>query len=356
VIPEHWRTVATAPPRAGQPAGGARIRATADDFRVDELLGFAASGAGEHVLLRVRKRDANTAWVARELARMAGARPADVGYAGLKDRHAVTTQWFTVPGRRRPAAAWAGVAGEGFEVVEAAPHSRKLPRGALAGNRFRIVLRDFSGDPVALATRVGEVAAAGVPNYFGPQRFGRDSSNLRAVFEQPEGSSRGGRRPDRDGLVLSAARSLVFNAVLAERVRDGSWNCLREGDRANLDGRNSVFALTAPPDADLLARQAALDVHPTGPLPGRGDSGTTGDVRRLEEAVAERYPEAMRLIDAAGVEAARRPLRLAVRDLRLEAAEDGTCALEFSLRAGGFATVVLRELVDTEALEETGHD
>ncbi len=345
-----------APPRAGDPAGRARIRATAEDFRVDEQLGFAASGAGEHVLLRVRKRDANTAWVARELARLAGSRPADVGYAGLKDRHAVTTQWFTVPGRRRPAAEWMGAAGEGFEVIEAAPHSRKLPRGALAGNRFRVVLRDFSGDPSRLASRVAEVSATGVPNYFGPQRFGRGLSNLVAVLDGHGAPTRGRRGAGPDGMALSAARSLVFNAVLAERVRRGTWNQLEEGDRANLDGRNAVFAVTAPPDAELIARVAALDVHPTGPLPGRGAAGTSGAVHQLEADVAARFPEACSMIDAAGVDASRRPLRLAVRELRLEALSGADWALEFSLRAGGFATVVLRELVDLEAFEESGDD
>lgn len=356
MIPDAWCGVAAAPPRAGRTAGRALIRASADDFRVDEQLGFAASGAGEHVLLRVRKRDANTAWVAGELARLGGSRPAEVGYAGMKDRHAVTTQWFTVPGRRRPAADWQGVAGEGFEVLEAAPHSRKLPRGALAGNRFRIVLRRFEGDAAMLAARLAELGSQGAPNYFGPQRFGRGLSNLEALLGPPPGGAGRGPRGGREGFVLSAARSLVFNAVLAARVSDGSWGRLREGDRANLDGRNAVFAVDAPPDAGLLARVAALDVHPTGPLPGPGESGTAGEVRRLEQAVADGFPEALRWIEAFGVEAARRPLRIAVRDPRLEASADGGWTLEFSLRAGGFATAVLRELVDFEGFEEAAND
>lgn len=356
MIPETWRVAAIQPPRAGDPAGRARIRTTADDFQVDEQLGFSASGAGEHVLLRVRKRDANTAWVARELARLAGSRPHDVGYAGLKDRHAVTTQWFTVPGRRRPAADWVGIAGEGFEVIEAAPHSRKLPRGALAGNRFRIVLRGFSGDPAQLVARVAEISVAGVPNYFGPQRFGRDLSNLEAVLERAAAPFRGGRGGGRDAMVLSAARSLLFNAVLAERVRHRTWNRLGLGDRANLDGRNAVFAVTEPPDATLIDRLAALDVHPTGPLPGRGDPGTGGDVRALEDAVIAGFPEASSMIDGAGADASRRPLRLAVRGLRLAPLSDTDWALEFSLRAGSFATVVLRELVDVDPFEEAGDD
>jgi tRNA pseudouridine13 synthase len=350
VIPEAWRELALAPPRARP---GVRVRATLrrdpEDFVVEERLGFAASGAGEHVLLKVRKRDANTAWVARELAALAGVRPPDVGFAGLKDRRAVATQWFSVPGRRRPAPAWAGVSGEGFEVLEAQAHARKLPRGALAGNRFTLVLRDVAGPREALEAQFAAAAAEGVPNYFGPQRFGLGLSNLEALVASP-----GGRAPSR--FVLSAARSLVFNAVLAERVRDGSWNRLRAGDRANLDGRNSVFAVTAV-DAPLEARLAELDVHPSGPLWGRGASGVEGVPAALEAEVAARHPAALAAIAAAGAEAARRPLRLAVREFALEWIESGSaCRVSFELRSGGFATAVVRECLDADGVPQEGDD
>ncbi len=325
------------------------MRRTPEDFIVEEQLGFAPSGAGEHVLLRVRKRDANTGWVARELATLAGMRPHDVGYAGLKDRHAVATQWFTVPGRRRAAAEWTGVTGEGFEVLEAHAHSRKLPRGALAGNRFTIVLRDLAGDTRALETQVQHAARHGVPNYFGPQRFGRDLSNLSTLLELPAG-----RPPAR--FVLSAARSLVFNAVLAARVADGTWNRLCDGDRANLDGRNSVFAVPVV-DAVLAQRAAELDLHPTGPLWGRGDPGVAGEVAALETRIAAEFPQACAAILAAGADASRRPLRLAVRDLQFEWLEQGTaCRVCFSLRSGSFATAVIREWLDADGAPQEDDD
>ncbi|MEY4357461.1 MAG: hypothetical protein RL469_787, partial [Pseudomonadota bacterium] len=159
-----WRGLALDPPRAVEPVvGRARLRATPEDFQVDEELGFAAAGEGAHFLLRVRKRGANTGWVARELARCAGVRPFDVGYAGLKDRNAVTTQWFSVPRARRSVEEWLATSGEGWQVLEAHGHTRKLPRGALAGNRFRIVLRDFIGDRTALDTRLARIVHEGVP-------------------------------------------------------------------------------------------------------------------------------------------------------------------------------------------------
>jgi tRNA pseudouridine13 synthase len=350
VIPDSWRELALAPPRAAPgPRARAILRREPEDFQVDEILGFAPSGAGEHVLLRVRKRDANTAWVAREIAALAGVRAQDVGYAGLKDRRAVATQWFTVPGRRRPAAQWDGAVGQGFEVLEAHPHARKLPRGALAGNRFTLRLRDVTGDRADLEARFAAAAAHGVPNLFGPQRFGRELSNLAALAALPAG-----RMPPR--FVLSAARSLVFNAVLAERVRDGSWNRLLPGDRANLDGRNSVFAVTEV-DAELERRLAELDLHPTGPLWGEGETLVAGAPAVLEAAVALRFPEALAAIRAARAEPARRALRLAVRDLRCEWVECGAvCQVSFELRSGGFATAVIRECLDADGLPQEDDD
>jgi tRNA pseudouridine13 synthase len=335
---------ALAPPRAVEPvAGRARIRLQPEDFEVIEDLGFEAAGQGPHLLLRVRKRNANTGWVARELARSIGVRDFDVGYAGLKDRHAVTTQWFTVPsrgrsGETRTPADWVGVQGEGYEVIEAHVHNRKLPRGALAGNTFKILLREFEGDSALLERRVNEIARTGVPNYFGPQRFGRELSNLR----RGEGG-RGGQ-----GLVWSAMRALLFNAVLAERVERGSWVELKLGERANLDGRNSTF-LVDTVDETIHSRLAMLDIHPTGPLFGAGESGIAGEIAALEAEVLERFPEFVGPLGEARVEPGRRPLRVAVRDLSLEWLQPTrTARLSFRLRPGSFATAVLRELLDVE--------
>lgn len=344
--------LALAPPRAVEPvAGRALIRAQPEDFEVIEELGFEPAGQGAHVLLQVRKRNANTGWVARELARTAGVKPFDVGYAGLKDRHAVTTQWFTVPARNRAGpgrsvAEWVGVGGEGYEVIGAHAHHRKLPRGALAGNVFRIVLREFAGDATALERRVGEIAKTGVPNYFGPQRFGRELSNLRTEARA-------------QGLVSSAMRALLFNAVLAERVRRNDWTTLHVGERANLDGRNSSFVVEAL-DESIPARLALLDIHPTGPLFGLGESGITGDVAILEQQVIEGFPQFTAPLIEARMEPSRRPLRVAVRDLDLEWLEPArTARLSFRLRPGSFATAVLRELLDIEGaagMTEDEHD
>ncbi len=155
MIPDHWRRAALAPPTAwGEPLGTGVLRASPEDFEVDETLGFEASGEGPHALLSVRKRGANTEWVARELARTMGVKPFEVGFAGLKDRNAITTQHFTVPRGKRAAEELVGLKGEGYEVLSAAAHQRKLPRGALEGNRFVIVVRGLACDALQLkATR-----------------------------------------------------------------------------------------------------------------------------------------------------------------------------------------------------------
>ena len=326
------------PPRAhGAPLAEVSVRTEPEDFQVEESLGFAPAGAGAHVLLQVRKREANTDWVARELARCAGCRPGEVGYAGLKDRRAVAVQWFSVPRGRRPSAQWPGVRGEGFEVLAAHEHSRKLPRGALEGNRFRIRARGEPPPPQWLEERVRLIGSRGVPNYFGPQRFGRGGSNLTHAPLDPRSL-----RPRERGFVLSAERSLVFNAVLAERVREGRWAQLEAGDRAILDGRGSHFAVEAP-DATLAARAERLEIHPSGPMWGGGLPQSDGAIRALEARVAGQYAGLCARLEAAGLRQERRSLRVAVRELSARIEPDAV-VLEFRLTRGAYATAVLREL------------
>ena len=337
------REAALAPPRAhGAPPASAVLRATPADFVVEEDLGFAPAGSGQHLLLRVRKHNANTQWVARELARIAGCRPGEVGYAGLKDRRAIAIQWFSVPQPRAPVG-WLAVGNAEFEVLEARPHTRKLPRGALAGNRFMVRLLAPQGDgarlAAGLAPRLADIARRGVPNYFGPQRFGRDGANLARAREELRRLA-----PPERGFVLSAARSAVFNAVLAARVADGSWEHLEAGDLANLDARGSFFPVEGADDT-LEGRCRRLEIHPTGPLWGQGSPQTRARVLELEVGIPARFPQESALCVAAGMAQERRSLRLAVRELACEP-EAQAVVLKFRLVRGGFATAVLRELIE----------
>jgi len=348
--PDALLADALRPPRAyGQPLARGRLRVEPEDFLVEELLGFEPSGSGQHVLLKVRKREANTQWVARQLARAGGCRALEVGYAGLKDRHAVAIQWLSLPRSSLALQDWMQVKGEGFEVIEAHEHSRKLPRGALQGNRFTIRIRDMQVADEALSQRLADIAARGVPNYFGPQRFGRDGANLACVSADPR-DLKGPRR----GFVLSAARSAIFNALAARRVREGSWARLESGDIANLDGRGSIFPVDEP-DGELAGRCGRLEIHPTGPLWGRGSPATRGQINALEREVAGRFARHCALVERAGMDQERRALRLSVHELTWHRDPLGI-VLAFRLARAGYATTVLREILESDPASEGESD
>ncbi|NID07005.1 tRNA pseudouridine(13) synthase TruD [Luteibacter jiangsuensis] len=327
----------------GAPPLRARLRTAPEDFVVEEILGYEPDGAGEHAFLVVEKRGANTDWVARELARFAGTSPMNVGYAGLKDRHAVTRQAFTVqlPGKADPD--WSAFPHAEVSIRSLGRHSRKLKRGALRGNRFLLVLREIEGDRAGAEARLAAIAARGVPNYFGEQRFGLGGGNVaqaRAMF--------GGRRVDRDkrSLLLSAARSHIFNGVLAERVAGGTWDAPMDGEIWALEGSRSWFGPEAFNDT-LAERLARFDIHPSGPLWGRGDTPAAGAVAELERAVAARDEDLAAGLAGARMDQERRALRLQPRDLAWRWLDDGALEVSFGLPAGAYATTVIRELALT---------
>jgi len=334
-------------PRAfGVPDVCARVRACAEDFRVDELRDGEADGEGEHLLLHIRKRNRNTEEVARALARHAGVRARDVSYCGLKDRVAVTTQWFSVwlPGKADPD--WSPLLGDDLELLSQARTRRKLQRGGLRGNQFTLRLREVQGDRAALEERLARVAEQGVPNYFGEQRFGRDGGNLAAAA-----AMFGGRRVKdrhRRGLFLSAARSFLFNEVLAARVRAANWNQALPGEALQLSGSRSFFVAEAIDD-EINARLASGDVLPSGPLWGRGELPSADAARAVEETALAAYCDFREGLEKAGLKQERRALRLSVADLQWQwLAEGQDLQLVFSLPAGAYATAVLRELVTPE--------
>jgi tRNA pseudouridine13 synthase len=328
-------------PRAcGTPPLHARLRCTPEDFLVEEILGYDADGSGEHALLWVEKRGANTDWVARELAKFAGVSPVAVGYAGMKDRHAVTRQAFSVQLAGKPDPDWSGFPHAEVKVLAATRHSRKLKRGALRGNRFVLVLREVQGDRAAAEQVLQQIAARGVPNYYGEQRFGREGGNVaqaRAMFA--------GRRVERDkrSFLLSAARSQIFNEVLATRVERGSWDTALEGEIWSLAGSRSWFG--PEPFSDVLAgRLASGDIHPSGPLWGQGEPPSQGEAGALEREVAAANADLVAGLASARMDQERRPLRLMPKELKWRWLDDTALELSFELPAGAYATVVVREL------------
>ena len=367
---------ALTPPTVGtgnRPAG--TIKTVPEHFQVIEIPSVLPSGDGSHRWLELERVGMNTEFVARQIARIAGVAKRDVGYAGLKDRHARTRQWFSVPGFEDDETLVESLAQCGLQLHASARHERKLKRGALRGNRFKIFvlagdnqhrfekdeekdektdgLANGELDEVALnEIAVNEIVSAnaealrvrGAANYFGPQRFGHHGNNLHHAQRMLLDGKRVRERHLR-GLYLSAARSALFNQVLAARVRDGSWDSLLPGEAVMLDGSSSWFHSDVV-DAQLTERLAAFDVHPSGPLVGDGDSPATAVAAQVEnEALAdcEALLEALR---ATRMEPARRALRVSLVDLQIRQASGEGWWLEFSLPAGAYATMVLREIFD----------
>ena len=325
------------PRAAGEPLATGVLRASPEDFTVIEHTGVEPCGAGEHVYLRLRKTGQNTRWLAKELARFAGIPYKSVSYAGLKDRHAVTEQTFSLHMPGMPDADWAALPVDGVEILAAQRHDRKLRQGQLSYNSFRILLRELPvdcavSDTAALEARVARIAEHGVPNYFGAQRFGRDAGNIAFVLEQPD--LRKLPREQRS-FGISALRSALFNGYLAGRVADGSWQEALDGEALLSDRPRG----TAEDDVSVFSPERL----PAAALWGKSFGGTGGEVRAREEAWFGRFPLICAALEKAGCKMSRRVLRARVAGLRCEPGDEGL-ELVFSAGPGVFATVVLREL------------
>jgi len=329
----------------GEPPVKGVIRSCPEDFQVDEMLGFEPDGQGEHFLLHIQKRNTNTEWLARQLARFVDINPMDVSYAGLKDRNAVTTQWFSVrlPGISEPD--WSAFSTEEYQVLSAERHSRKLRRGSLQGNRFSMIVRELQGDFVQLEQRLTHIKQQGVPNYFGEQRFGHDGDNLKMAYMMLVENKRIKNRQKRS-LYLSAARSLLFNLVCSVRLKNNSWQTGLDGDAMMLSGSHSYFVAEMLDD-EIRQRLAEDDIVPTGPLWGRGELVTKGDARQLEQVTLDAYSDWFEGLEKIGLKQERRALCVKPVDFCWQLDEQQKILeIQFMLPAGSYATSVLREVVN----------
>ena len=332
----------------GGPLGCAQLKQQPADFQVEEVLSYPLTGQGEHLWLWVEKIGQNTDWVAQQLAKSAHIRLRDVGFAGLKDRHGTTRQWFSLylPGQADPP--WEQWSIEGVQILSATRHQRKLQTGGLKGNRFMIRLREVTADQAALDSRLQQMAGEGVPNYFGAQRFGRNEHNLVMAQRLFHGELTR-LRPAQRSLYISAARSYLFNLVLAERVRQGNWNQACLGDVFQLEGSSKWFADDA--STDLAQRVVAQDLHPTGPLVGLDPSPTSSAAQQLEADVLKDHQAWCQGLCDLQLKTDRRALRVkaaAVSWQWLQVAEQTLPDLmvQFELAAGQYATVWLREAIE----------
>lgn len=300
----------------------ATLRAEVADFEVDEHLGFEPSGSGEHIMLRLEKEGENTGWIAREIALLAGVKENDVGYCGLKDRHAITRQWFSVYLPKGAEPDWQALQSSSVRLLQVSRHSHKLRRGQHQANSFRLRLRDWQGERDIAEQQLAEIAHKGVPNYFGPQRFGRNAGNLhmaRQWFEAGEVI----RHRQKKVFALSAARAWLFNCVLAERVQQQNWSVVLPGE---------------VPDAAQ---------RPTGPMWGRGRSLVTDEVLALEQKVLKPWQLWCEGMEFTGLQQERRSLVLLPENLQWQWQAE-QLQVSFTLPPGAFATALLAAFVDCQ--------
>ncbi len=334
----------------GKPQSSGLLRSQKSDFKVFEQLPFSPIGEGEHLFIHIRKTGANTVFVARELAKYFKVKEQLVSYAGLKDRFAVTEQWFGVhvPGKQLFDLQDLDI--EGVEVLEYARHNKKLRTGALTGNRFELILRNVT-NLEELQHRWKDIVAQGVPNYFGEQRFGIDGGNIDKALSLFSGTKVKDKK--KRGMYLSAARSCIFNSIISERIQQNIFAQLQQGDVLMLSGTQSVFHLDEV-DESILQRFIDKDVDITATMWGAGELMTSDKPKALEEKVSEKYNEFSLGLPRFGLKQERRRIRLLVQDADIQVLSNEqnsesnlpSVKVNFTLPAGSYATTVLRELID----------
>ncbi len=339
----------------GKPTCRAQFKTTLSDFLVEEDLGYALSGEGEHTYVQIQKTNLNTAYVAEQLAKFTQLPLRQISYAGRKDKYATTTQWFGVHNPQHKPLVWRDFTLDGVQVLDAQQHHKKLKVGALKGNQFTIRLRQCEHLD-NLLERIVLVASDGVPNYYGQQRFGemhyRDEhgqsgvklgGNLTLAAELVAG--RPIKNRNKRSLAISALRSWLFNRAVSARIEQQLFSVPLTGDAFILNGSNSFFVADNIDDL-IIKRLAEGDIHLSAPLSGAGQLITKAASHAFESDLLSGYPEVTETLTKLGLKQERRALRLLPQDLTCEplSEQEGDCVLRFYLPSGTFATSVLREL------------
>lgn len=327
------------------PEVGGELGSEPEDFVVEELPLHPPSGTGDHLMVRVRKKGMTTPDMVAELAQASGVAERDIGYAGMKDKHAVTTQWVSLPERTTPADSW--TLPPSIEVVEISRSPKKLRTGQLAANRFRLRLVRVPAGGLERAQKICEqLLALGLPNYFGAQRFGRGSENLARGVEWLEAGApaRGRRTRFFRKLYPSVVQAEIFNRYVALRV-DAGLHRLLDGEVVRLEGSASVFVVDDPERE--LPRLAARDIHQTGPMIGKKMRAPARDALALERAAINSLELSDTALDTLmdEVDGTRRDIVVRPSELTLTAEGDDCVIVQFVLPAGSYATQLVRELV-----------
>tara|TARA_R110000824_G_scaffold288508_3_gene476822 strand:- start:161441 stop:162517 length:1077 start_codon:yes stop_codon:yes gene_type:complete len=326
-----------------EPVISASYKIKPEDFRVSENLNFEPDGEGDHLFLLVEKTGLSTRDVQKLLMDLFKLPERDVSFSGMKDKQAVSRQWFSIKPREKTEALIDNFDSEHLKLCRIHRNKRKLKRGSHVSNNFIIRLSDLSDDPVKLDERLQLIAKHGVPNYFGEQRFGNNADNVQMARQFFSGELRLSDRYRR-GIYLSAARAYLFNRVLSQRVEQQSWNAYIPGDVMSLDASSACFL----PDSwnEVLAeRLQQKDIHPSGPLWGAGKLKSQAQCAAMEMDLISSERDLKTGLESAGLEQQRRALRSVPGQLTYRIENKTALVLEFSLNKGSYATSLLRELV-----------
>ena len=324
------------------PKQTALLKAECVDFVVKEQLGYDMSGDGEFVAVKVRKTDCNTLFVGEQLAKFAGISARNMSYAGLKDRKAVTEQWFSLQMPGQPTPDFSQFSLEGVEILDVTRHQRKIRIGSLQGNHFEILLRNAE-ETDELKVRLDFLAKNGFPNYFTEQRFGRDGNNLTQALRWANGEIKVKDRNKRS-FYLSAARSEIFNLILSKRMELNLAQQILVGDVLQLNGSHSWFVVDESEDlAQLQQRLAQQDVLLTAPLIGEEEKSAVD----FEHEIFAQHQALFDLMRQERMKAARRPILMHSQHFQWQFEPNGL-RLQFALPAGSYATALIRELVNIE--------
>lgn len=333
-----------------QLSGTAKFKQQPADFRVIENMPVEFTGQGEHLWLLIEKTNTNTNWLAGQIAQHFQLSKNQVHYSGLKDKHAVTTQWFScqVPIKQDVEPLIQTFTLSDIKILQYTRHQKKCQIAMHKSNHFEIWLRDSSLSRVQLTERLEHIRVNGVPNYFGPQRFGIDGQN---IFQAKELLSKRAKRSKKQKeLIFSALRSFLFNVVLAQRVTDHTWQTLLPGEAVQITGQKGFFNVDHAKEdkASIMEKFNNGLYHPTGPLYGENDENVAGELAQFERDCINRYPLFIELLARARLMPARRALRLFVQNLDYEFQENADCCLRFDLPAGGYATSILKEIISQD--------
>jgi len=320
------------------------IRTIPKDFKVTELNDIELSGEGEHLWLYVQKTNCNTDWVAKHLSNVCQVPQRQIGYAGLKDRQAITKQWFSIQlPKVLDIEKINSALPDEVIIIDAKKHNRKIKTGQLDANEFEIIIREIQGDKTQIENNIDSIIQNGVPNYFGPQRFGHDMGNIQKAQDWFTGSYKVKTR-NLKSLLISTARSHIFNCIVAKRIKQNLWDKVIEGDILQLNKSHSWFPLSDATPDEITKRLKEFDIHITAAMYGEDTVQSSSACAELETLIADQFPIYKKGFEKFRLKQDRRAMRICPIDFKYEWLNDDLL-LNFKLLPGAYATGIIREIL-----------